>query len=159
MFLIFLIGSFIDIRLSFNPERRKAVFPFDFRTFVNLHKCEGSREGLQYRERQKNYPINMNMKKYIIPQAELTTISAERSFLGGASEIPMGGETGHFDTRAQCNWDDEWNTYAATSHTYTSIPAETSLSGDVPYSAYAVNATYLPLLGLCRALLRNIAYG
>ena len=25
-----------------------------------------------------------------------------------ASEIPMGGETGHFDTRAQSEWEEEW---------------------------------------------------
>ena len=25
-----------------------------------------------------------------------------------ASEIPFGGETGHFDTRAQNEWADEW---------------------------------------------------
>lgn len=49
------------------------------------------------------------MKKYITPEAELTSMASERAFLGGASEIPFGGETGHFDTRAQECWEDEWN--------------------------------------------------
>ncbi len=50
----------------------------------------------------------MIMKKYIIPEAELASMTSERAFLGGASEIPMGGETGSFDTRAQYDWTDEW---------------------------------------------------
>ena len=48
------------------------------------------------------------MKKYIIPQAELAAMTSERAFLGGASEIPFGGETGHFVSRAQGDWADEW---------------------------------------------------
>ncbi|MCQ2292597.1 MAG: hypothetical protein MJZ54_00985 [Bacteroidaceae bacterium] len=48
------------------------------------------------------------MKKYIIPEAELASMTSERAFLGGASEIPFGGETGEFDTRAQYVWMDDW---------------------------------------------------
>lgn len=48
------------------------------------------------------------MKKYIIPEAELASMTSERAFLGGASEIPFGGETGEFDTRAQDSWADDW---------------------------------------------------
>ncbi|MCQ2292722.1 MAG: hypothetical protein MJZ54_01620 [Bacteroidaceae bacterium] len=47
------------------------------------------------------------MKKYIIPEAELASMTSERAFLGGASEIPFGGETGSFDTRAQYMWEEE----------------------------------------------------
>lgn len=50
----------------------------------------------------------MIMKKYIIPEAELASMTSERAFLGGASEIPFGGETGHFDTRTQNDWTDGW---------------------------------------------------
>ena len=50
----------------------------------------------------------MIMKKYIIPEAELASMTSERTFLGGASEIPFGGETGSFDTRAQDSWADDW---------------------------------------------------
>lgn len=49
------------------------------------------------------------MKKYIIPQADLASMASERFFLGGASEIPFGGETGSFDTHAQTDWDEEWS--------------------------------------------------
>lgn len=49
------------------------------------------------------------MKKYIIPESERTSMTSERAFLGGASEIPFGGETGHFDTRAQNDWAEEWD--------------------------------------------------
>ena len=48
------------------------------------------------------------MKKYITPEAELASMTFERAFLGGASEIPFGGETGEFDTRAQYVWMDDW---------------------------------------------------
>ena len=47
------------------------------------------------------------MKKYITPEAELTSMASERAFLGGASEIPFGGETGEFDTRAQNLWEED----------------------------------------------------
>ena len=47
------------------------------------------------------------MASYIIPQTELVSMTAEHAVLT-ASEIPMGGETGHFDTRAQECWEDEW---------------------------------------------------
>ena len=47
------------------------------------------------------------MHTYVIPQAELVSMTAEHAVLT-ASEIPMGGETGHFDTRAQYDWADEW---------------------------------------------------
>ncbi len=50
------------------------------------------------------------MKKYIIPQADLASMTSERAFLGGASEIPFGGETGQFDTHAQTSWEEEWDT-------------------------------------------------
>ena len=48
------------------------------------------------------------MKKYITPEAERASMTSERAFLGGASEIPFGGETGEFDTRAQYVWMDDW---------------------------------------------------
>lgn len=47
------------------------------------------------------------MHTYVIPQAELVSMTAEHAVLT-ASEIPMGGETGHFDTRAQNGWTDDW---------------------------------------------------
>ena len=47
------------------------------------------------------------MKKYIIPEAERASMTSERAFLGGASEIPFGGETGSFDTRAQNMWEED----------------------------------------------------
>lgn len=47
------------------------------------------------------------MKKYVIPTAETMLLRAEHAVLT-ASEIPMGGETGHFDTRAQNGWTDDW---------------------------------------------------
>ena len=48
------------------------------------------------------------MISYIIPQTELVSMTAEHAVLT-ASEIPMGGETGHFDTRAQYDWTDDWD--------------------------------------------------
>ena len=47
------------------------------------------------------------MHTYVIPQAELVSMTAEHAVLT-ASEIPMGGETGHFDTRTQDGWTDDW---------------------------------------------------
>lgn len=47
------------------------------------------------------------MKKYVIPTAETMLLRAEHAVLT-ASEIPMGGETGHFDTRAHNGWTDDW---------------------------------------------------
>ena len=47
------------------------------------------------------------MHTYVIPQAELVSMTAEHAVLT-ASEIPMGGETGHFDTRAHNDWTDDW---------------------------------------------------
>lgn len=46
------------------------------------------------------------MKKYIIPTAETMALRAEHAVLD-SSEIPMGGTTGSFDTRAQSSWNDE----------------------------------------------------
>ena len=48
------------------------------------------------------------MKRYTIPTAETMILRAEHAVLT-ASEIPFGAETGHFDTRAQECWEDEWN--------------------------------------------------
>lgn len=47
------------------------------------------------------------MKRYTIPTAETLLFRAEHAVLT-ASEIPMGGETGHFDTRAQYDSEAEW---------------------------------------------------
>ena len=47
------------------------------------------------------------MRQYTIPTAETMLLSAEHAVLT-ASEIPMGGETGHFDTRTQNDWTDGW---------------------------------------------------
>ena len=47
------------------------------------------------------------MKRYTIPTAETMILRAEHAVLT-ASEIPFGGETGHFDTRAQECWENEW---------------------------------------------------
>ena len=50
--------------------------------------------------------IQKKMKKYIVPIVETMHLRTEHAVLT-ASEIPMGGETGHFDTRAQNDWEDE----------------------------------------------------
>ena len=47
------------------------------------------------------------MRQYTIPTAETMLLRAEHAVLT-ASEIPMGGETGHFDTHAQYGWTDDW---------------------------------------------------
>ena len=48
------------------------------------------------------------MKRYTIPTAETMHLRTEHAVLT-ASEIPFGGETGHFDTRAQNDWAEEWD--------------------------------------------------
>ena len=48
------------------------------------------------------------MRQYTIPTAETMLLRAEHAVLT-ASEIPMGGETGHFDTRTQNDWTDGWD--------------------------------------------------
>ena len=47
------------------------------------------------------------MKRYTIPIVETMHLRTEHAVLT-ASEIPFGGETGSFDTRAQECWEDEW---------------------------------------------------
>ena len=47
------------------------------------------------------------MKKYIATIVETMHLRTKHAVLT-ASEIPFGGETGHFDTRAQNEWADEW---------------------------------------------------
>ena len=47
------------------------------------------------------------MKRYTIPIVETMHLRTEHAVLT-ASEIPFGGETGHFDSRAQNDWADEW---------------------------------------------------
>ena len=47
------------------------------------------------------------MRRYTIPTAETMLLRTEHAVLT-ASEIPMGGETGHFDTRTRNDWTDGW---------------------------------------------------
>ena len=47
------------------------------------------------------------MKRYTIPIVETMHLRPEHAVVT-ASEIPFGGETGHFDTRAQNEWEDAW---------------------------------------------------
>lgn len=47
------------------------------------------------------------MEKYIQPLCETTALFLEDTKLMSES-IPMGGETGHFDTKGQNEWSEEW---------------------------------------------------